>query len=130
MEIKAGLSARSERTVEAADTAGKAASGAAEVFSTPSLVALMESAAFTAVQPHLEKGQSTVGAAIDVKHIAATPAGMKVWAKAVLVAAEGRRLEFDIEAFDEREKIGEAKHIRYIIDEERFMRKVIEKAKR
>ena len=89
----------------------------------------MESAAFIAVQPFLDKGQSTVGARIDVKHIAATPVGMKVWAEAVLTAAEGRRLEFDIAAFDEREKIGEAKHTRCVIDEKRFMQKVIEKAK-
>lgn len=129
MEIKTGLRAKIEKTVEAADTARKVASGAAEVFSTPSLVALMENAAFLAVQPCLEEGQSTVGASIDVKHIAATPVGMNVWAEAVLTAADGRRLEFDITAFDEREKIGEAKHTRYIIDEQRFMRKVTKKAK-
>lgn len=130
MEIKAGLKAKTEKTVGAADTAAAVASGAADVFSTPSMIALMESAAFTAVQPCLEEGQSTVGASLDVKHIAATPVGMNVWAEAVLTLVDGRRLEFDINAFDEREKIGEAKHTRYIIDEKRFMRKVTEKAKR
>jgi fluoroacetyl-CoA thioesterase len=130
MEIKTGSSARIEKKVETADTASKVSSGAAEVFSTPAMVALMENAAFIAVQPFLEEGQSTVGARIDVKHIAATPVGMNVWAEAVLTGADGRRLEFDINAFDEREKIGEAKHTRYIIDEKRFMQKVTEKTKR
>lgn len=130
MEIKAGLKAKIEKTVEASDTASKVASGAAEVFSTPSMIALMESAAFIAVQPYLEEGQSTVGAGLEVKHISATPVGMKVWAEAVLIAADGRSLEFEILAFDECEKIGIASHTRCIIDEKRFMQKVIEKAKR
>jgi fluoroacetyl-CoA thioesterase len=130
MEIKTGLSARSEKTVEEADTAGAVASGAADVFSTPSMIALMENAAFIAVQPYLEEGQSTVGAGINAKHIAATPVGMNVWAEAVLTSADGRKLEFDITAFDEHEKIGIASHTRYVIDEKRFMQKATGKARR
>ena len=128
MEIKIGLTAKAEKTVAASDTAKAVASGAADVFSTPALIALMENAAFAAVQPYLEAGQSTVGARIDAKHIAATPVGMNVSANAILTAVDGRKLEFEINAFDEREKIGEAKHTRYIIDEKRFMQKVSEKA--
>lgn len=130
MELKAGITAKAEKIVNGPDTARAVASGAADVFSTPALIALMENAAFAAVQPYLEAGQSTVGARIDAKHIAATPVGMKVWAEAALTAVDGRKLEFDIMAFDEREKIGEAKHTRYIIDEKRFMQKVSEKANR
>jgi predicted thioesterase len=64
-----------------------------------------------------------VGAQIDAKHIAATPVGFNVTVNAVLTAVEGKKLTFFIEAFDEAEKIGEALHIRFIIDEQRFQQK-------
>ncbi|NLT96697.1 MAG: thioesterase family protein [Christensenellaceae bacterium] len=121
LRLEPGAKARVEKTVEYKDTARAVASGLAEVFATPSMIALMENAAYLAVQPLLPEGMSTVGVRIDAKHIAATPMGLKVWAEAVLVEADGRRLTFDIEAFDEKEKIGEARHERFIIDEQKFM---------
>jgi predicted thioesterase len=119
--MKTGLSAKIEKTVEYEDTAKAVASGLAEVFATPSMIALMENAAYSAVQGKLEPGQSTVGISINVKHTAATPMGMKVWATATLVEIDRKRLVFDIEAFDEIEQIGTARHERFIIDEEKFM---------
>jgi len=121
LRLEPGAKARVEKTVEYKDTARAVASGLAEVFATPSMIALMENAAYLVVQPLLPEGMSTVGVRIDAKHIAATPMGLKVWAEAVLVEADGRRLTFDIEAFDEKEKIGEARHERFIIDEQKFM---------
>jgi len=121
LRLEPGAKARVEKTVEYKDTARAVASGLAEVFATPSMIALMENAAYLALQPLLPEGMSTVGVRIDAKHIAATPMGLKVWAEAVLVEADGRRLTFDIEAFDEKEKIGEARHERFIIDEQKFM---------
>ena len=121
LRLEPGAKARVEKTVEYKDTARAVASGLAEVFATPSMIALMENAAYLAVQPLLPEGMSTVGVRIDAKHIAATPMGLKVWAEAVLVESDGRRLTFDIEAFDEKEKIGEARHERFIIDEQKFM---------
>jgi predicted thioesterase len=70
-----------------------------------------------------------VGVRIDAKHIAATPVGLKVWAEAVLVETDGRRLTFEIEAFDEKEKIGEARHERFVIDEQKFMSRAQAKGK-
>ncbi len=125
--METGLTSTITKTVEYKDTAKAVASGLAEVFATPSMIALMENAAYSAVQDELEPGQSSVGISINAKHTAATPMGMKVWAKATLVEIDRKRLVFDIEAFDEKEKIGTALHERFIIDEEKFMQKVNEK---
>jgi len=124
-----GLSAKVEKTVEYKDTAKAVASGLAEVFATPCMIALMENAAYLAVQDELSEGQSTVGISIDVKHMAATPMGMKVWAQAKLVEVDRKKLTFEIEAHDEAELVGTAVHERFIIDEEKFIAKVNEKAK-
>jgi predicted thioesterase len=122
-DIQAGMRMSLQKTVEIKDTAKAVASGLAEVFATPAMIALMENAAYMAVQAALPQGYSTVGAQIDAKHIAATPVGFNVTVNAVLTAVEGKKLTFFIEAFDEAEKIGEALHIRFIIDEQRFQQK-------
>jgi len=119
-----GLSAELEHTVTDADTAARWGSGLVPVFSTPALVGLMESAAVEALKGHLAPDQTTVGGHIDVHHLAATPVGMKVRARAELVVVDGRKLTFKIEAWDERERIGEATHDRFVIDEARFLAKV------
>jgi predicted thioesterase len=103
------------------DTASNWGSGGVHVFSTPALVGLMESAAVIALRGALPSGQTTVGGHIDVRHLAATPVGMKVRARAELTAVEGRRLTFKIQAWDEVELIGEAIHERFVIDEAKFV---------
>jgi len=128
--LECGLAARKELTVEYQHTAKAVASGLAEVYATPMMIALMEHVAYSAVQPHLPPGLSTVGTRIDAQHMAATPVGQKVWATARLTAVEGRKLTFEIEAFDEREQIGSARHERFVIDEARFMQKANAKAQR
>jgi fluoroacetyl-CoA thioesterase len=123
-EIIAGLSGELEHLVTEADTASRWGSGLVPVFSTPSLVGLMESAAVKALEGRLEPGKTTVGARIDIRHLAATPVGMKVRARAELTAVEGRKLTFTVQAWDEAELIGEADHERYVIDEARFVARV------
>jgi fluoroacetyl-CoA thioesterase len=129
MELKCGLKAKIEKTVEKKDTAKAVASGLAEVFATPSMIAIMEHAAYSAVEDYLPEGFTTVGTAIDVKHLAATPVGLKVWAEAELVEIDGRKLKFIIAAYDELEKIGEAAHYRYIVDKQKFLDKAYDKGK-
>lgn len=124
-----GLSAKVEKTVEYKDTAKAVASGLAEVFATPSMIAMMENAAYLAVEKELEEGQSTVGISINVKHLAATPMNMKVWAEAKLTEVDRKKLTFEIDAYDEKELIGTAVHERIIIDEAKFISKVNDKAK-
>lgn len=130
LKLEAGLKARVDKTVEYKDTAKAVASGLAEVFATPSMIALMENAAYLAVQPHLPEGASTVGIRIDAKHLAATPIGLKVWVEAELVDVDGRKLMFDITAYDEAEKIGEARHERFVIDEKKFLSRAEAKGKK
>jgi len=119
--LKTGMSAEIEKVVDDNDTAVKFGSGGVRVFATPMMVALMEKAALSAVDPYLEEGFATVGLSLNVRHIAATPVGMKVNAKAELIDIEGKKLTFRVEAFDEREKIGEGTHERYIINLSKFL---------
>jgi fluoroacetyl-CoA thioesterase len=120
-DLFAGLTAEIEYIVTEADTASRMGSGLVTVFSTPAMVGLMESAAVEALNGHLPPGQTTVGGHIDVRHLAATPVGMKVHARAELIAVEGRKLVFKVQVWDEVELIGEADHDRFLIDEARFM---------
>ena len=128
-EIIPGLTAELEHIVTDADSASKWGSGLVPVFSTPALVGLMESAAVAALTGHQAPGQTTVGAHIDVHHMAATPVGMQVRARAELTAVEGRKLVFKIQAWDEVELIGEANHERFVIDEAKFTGRVQAKGK-
>ncbi len=119
--MKPGLSATAERIVGEADTAVSFGSGGVRVFATPMMIALMENSALRAVDPFLPEGFATVGLSLDVKHLAATPVGMRVRAEAELLKVEGKKLTFRIEAFDEVEKIGEGIHERYIIELSKFL---------
>lgn len=94
------------------------------VFSTPVMIAAMENAALNAVKPYLDKGESCVGTAVDIQHLAATPVGQTVTAEAVVVKAEGRRIWFDVTARDEVEEIGRGKHERMTVDVSRVADKL------
>ncbi len=122
-ELKIGTKYTVEAEVLEHMTARQIGSGEAIVLSTPSLLALMEEAAWKAVAPMLEAGQSTVGTYAALKHLSATPLGMKVRVEAVLTAVDRRKLTFAIEAFDEAEKIAEAEHERFVIDSAKFISK-------
>lgn len=124
-----GLIGESQTVVTEANTAKHLGSGNVDVFATPEMVRLMEQAGVAAVDHLLPEEQRTVGVALDVKHLAATPPGMTVTARAELIAVEGHRLTFRVEAFDEVEKVGEGTHQRYVIDVAGFQRRVAEKHK-
>lgn len=124
MELKKGLAARRTATVTADNTAATMGSGDLEVFATPAMVALMESAAMTAVADALPEGATTVGAEMNVTHIKPSGLGAEIVATAVLIGAEGRKLTFNVGARDAEGMIGEGVHIRYVVDRRRFMEKV------
>jgi fluoroacetyl-CoA thioesterase len=119
-EIVPGLVGQTELCVGEENTARHLGSGNVDVLATPEMIRLMEKAAVAAVDRLLPDGYRTVGVAVNVQHLAATPVGMKVRAQAKLIAVEGRKLTFRVEAFDEVEKIGEGEHRRVIIDVGRF----------
>ena len=125
--LSIGMQAKVELTVQQKDTAEAFGSGGVKVFATPLMIGIMENAALKAVDPHLPEGFATVGTHLDVKHLAATPIGMKVNAVAELIEADGKRLVFKVEAYDEVEKIGEGLHERYIIQMDKFLSKVNKK---
>jgi fluoroacetyl-CoA thioesterase len=124
MALHPGLSAEIEISVSETDTAAHLGSGSIAVYATPALVVLMESAAVHALEGRLPPGHTTVGGQINLRHLAATPVGMQVRARAELVEVQGRKLSFRIQAWDNVEQVGEATHIRFLIDEEAFMTKV------
>lgn len=128
--LQVGMKFTSRVTVEEKDTAAAFGSGNILVFSTPMMIGLMENASLNAVDPHLPEGFQTVGIHLDVKHLAATPVGMDAWAEAELVEIEGKKLKFNVTAYDEKDKIGEGTHSRFIINSESFLKATEEKAKR
>lgn len=119
--LNVGIKHKEEKTVTMSDTAKVFGSGAAEVFATPMMIGLMESAAMNVVKTFLPKGYSTVGISVNIKHISATAVGKKVWAEAELIEIDRKRLVFKVDAYDEDKKIGEGTHERFIINEQKFM---------
>jgi predicted thioesterase len=98
-----------------------------EVFATPMMVMLMENAALNAIRPYLDAGESAVGIAVNVQHLAATPAGHEVTAQAEVTKVEGRLVEFNISARDEKEEIGRGTHRRAVISLDRFNQRLAAK---
>src|SRR5262252_2472195 len=92
----------------------------ARVLGTPHLIGHLEMTARNSVKPLLEAGHDTVGTHVDVKHLAATPMGMNVTFHSEVISVEDRRINFKVEAFDEKEKIAEGTHQRAIINVARF----------
>ncbi|NLS76736.1 MAG: thioesterase family protein [Chloroflexi bacterium] len=119
-ELRPGLVGEAVLVVAEEHTARAIGSGAALVLGTPEMVRLMEQASVAAVDPHLPAGQSTVGYYLEIRHIAPTPLGLRVTARAELTAVEGNKLTFQVEAFDEREKIGAGTHRRVVVDAAAF----------
>jgi predicted thioesterase len=127
MSITIGLKGERTFIVEEKHTAYHLGSGGVHVFSTPSMVSLMEGAAVNAIDPLLPEGQMSVGIEISAKHLAATPIGKRVRAEAEVVGVDKRRVMFVIRAWDEHELIGEATHTRFIIDLDRYIQRLNEK---
>ncbi len=100
------------------------------VLTTPMLLNLLEHAAIKALEPALAEGQASVGTHLDVRHLAATPVGMTVTARARLVGVGGRRLTFEVEAEDEREPVARGTHERFVVDMARFLARIDEKGSR
>ena len=123
-EIKIGLVREAEITVNQEMTADHIGSGRLQVFATPAMVAFVEQVCRKMADERLPEGQSTVGIRVDVRHLAPTPLGGQVRLRAEITAFDGRQIEYKVNLWDETELIGEANHIRAIIDEDRFLKRV------
>ena len=100
-----------------------------QVFATPMMIMAMENAALNAVRGYLDPGESAVGTAVDVHHLAATPAGHQVSAQAEVTAVDGRRIAFKVSARDETEEIGSGTHARMVVDMHRLNQRLAAKRK-
>lgn len=122
------IGATGEKTITVTEnvTARAMGSGSLNVFATPAMIALMEAAACAAIEDRLAENQSSVGVEILVRHVAATPLGMQVRARAEVIEVDGRKITFTVQAWDNRELIGEGTHHRVLIDVERFMNRLRE----
>ena len=122
-KLELGITGSASCIVTEADTAKAVGSGGVDVMSTPRLVALMENAAKDSVANCLEEGMTTVGTALNIQHMAATPVGMKCTAESKLIEIDRRRLVFSVKAWDEKELVGEGAHERFIVNSEKFFNK-------
>lgn len=121
--MQTGITGKQTITVTEDKTAAAMGSGTLLVFATPAMIALMENTAYKSVADALEEGQGTVGTRMDVRHVAATPAGMDVTCETKLIEVDRKRLVFEVKAYDVTGVIGEGTHERFIIENEKFMAK-------
>jgi predicted thioesterase len=129
MPLEPGQTAEVRRVVTRDLTADVLGNPGVTVFATPFVLTLLENAAHAVMAPHLPPGGATVGTRVDMRHLAATPPGMTVRAKAVLLETDGRRCVFEVEAWDEVDKIAEGRHERFVVpDLARFIERARAKA--
>ncbi len=123
-EIEVGVIGSMEIVVSKELTAAKYGSGLIEVFATPAMISIMESTAHTSVQKYLPDGFITLGIEVNIKHLKATPVGMKVNCESKLINVGGRKLTFEVNAYDEKGLIGTGLHVRFIVETKKFMDKL------
>ena len=128
--LKPGSVGRSELLVGEEHTAPRVGSGLVHVLATPVMINLFEAAALDAVDQHLPAGYPSLGTVLNVRHIAATPVGMKVFSLARIIKVEGRTVYLAVEARDEKELIGDGLHERVVVNVEKFSVRVAKKSAR
>jgi predicted thioesterase len=129
-QLKPGLTGRTELVVAEEHTAPRVGSGHVHVLATPVMINLFEAAALDAVDKHLPPGYQSLGTVLNVRHIAATPVGMRVRATAEIVRVEGRTVFLKVKAEDERELIGDGLHERVVVNVEKFSQRIAKKSAR
>ena len=123
-KITPGLSGSAELVVGEEHSAPRVGSGAIHVLATPVMINLIEAAALAAVERLLPPGHQSLGTVLNVRHVAATPIGMRVSAFATVQKVEGRTIHFTVQARDERELIGDGTHERVVVNVEKFDQRV------
>src|SRR6267154_1883445 len=123
-QLPIGREGRAELIVDDAHTAPRVGSGRVRVLATPVMINLMEAAALDAIENLLPPGHQSLGTLLNVGHYAATPVGMGLRANAVVTKVDGRTVEFRVEAFDDKERVGDGTHTRVVVNVERFDQRV------
>jgi len=122
--IQPGLVGSAELVVAEEHTAPRIGSGRVHVLATPVMINLIEAAALEAIERRLPAGHQSLGTLLNVRHVAATPVGMRVLAQAEVIAVDGRTIRFRVQAHDERELIGEGEHERVVVNVAKFDQRV------
>ncbi|MCM1132544.1 MAG: thioesterase family protein [Ruminococcus flavefaciens] len=125
--IEINIKGTAETTVTDDKLAVTVGSGSLAVFATPAMTALMEESACNCLVDYLNDDETTVGTELSIRHISATPAGMKITAEAVLTEINGREFTFEVTAYDECGIIGKGSHKRFLVYSEKFTAKTYEK---
>ena len=128
-KLTPGLEGHAELIVGEEHTAPRIGSGRVRVLATPVMINLMEAAALDAAENLIPAGHQSLGTRLNVRHIAATPVGMRLRAVAQVTKIEGRTIEFRVEAHDEHERVGDGTHRRVVVNVERFDQRVQRKLK-
>jgi fluoroacetyl-CoA thioesterase len=126
-KVDIGRTYQSQTRVEEWMTAEKAGNKGVDVLSTPMLLQLIEEAAVACLTPILSADEVTLGSYVELTHLAPTPVGFIVRTEVEVIGVDGRRVNFAVAAFDEREKVAEGTHERYVIDRSRFLANLEEK---
>jgi len=126
-KLDVGRTYESQTRVEEWMTAEKAGNKGVDVLSTPMLLQFIEDAAIQCIRPTMNDGEVSLGTFVDLAHIAPTPVGLIIRIEVEVIKTEGRRVEFAFSAFDEREKIAEGTHERYITERPKFLERIEEK---
>jgi predicted thioesterase len=127
VKLDVGRTYQSQTRVEEWMTAEKAGNKGVDVLSTPMLLQFVEDAAMQCIAPALDAGMVSLGTHIDLAHLASTPVGLIIRTEVEVIKVDGRRIEFAFSAFDEREKIAEGTHERYLTERTRFIERLDEK---
>lgn len=120
-ELIKGIKGHAEETVTEDKTAAAFGSGDLRVYATPRMLTMMEHTAWASVEPYMDEGMGTVGTHLDVSHVSASPVGAHITVDSELTEVDGRRLVFEVRAYDDAGLIGEGTHERFIIKNEKFM---------
>ena len=126
-KLDVGRTYQSQTRVEEWMTAAKAGNKGVDVLSTPMLFQFVEDASMACLAPLLEEGEISLGTHVDIAHLAATPVGLIVRTEVEVIKTDGKRVEFAFAVFDEREKVGDGTHERYITTREKFKERLEEK---
>ena len=122
--LKEGLAGSARITVGAEHTAPRIGRGRVHVLATPVMINMMEAAALDAIEALLPPGHQSLGTRLEVGHYAATPVGMGLRATALVTRVDGRTVDFRVEAFDDRERVGDGTHTRVVVNVARFDQRV------
>jgi fluoroacetyl-CoA thioesterase len=122
--IKVGVSAERTLVVPPERTVGHFVRGMPMVYATPMMILEMEMTSGDAINRYLEAGWITVGTEVDIRHLAATPVGAKVRTTARVIAVDRRVIRFEVEAFDDKRRIGEGRHARGLVNLEAFTKRL------